>query len=91
MGIETAIAVASAVAGLATAGATVASTLSSKAPSPPKIEEPSLLNENKELALQEEKRRKQLVAQKGRSSSILTSPLGLKEDSDKATPSLLGN
>lgn len=76
MGIETAIAIGGLVAGLASAGAGVAGALQ-KPPSPPPIEKPTTdVEATNQVRAAEKERKRAALANKGQSSTILTSPLG---------------
>ncbi len=88
MGIET-IALVSAGIGLA---GTLATTIPAfinqpKAPKPPQLVKPKV---DQELSNTDEKVRRQAAAASGRSSTILTSPLGLDDDTGGAGATLLG-
>lgn len=90
MGIETAIAIAGAVAATATAATGVASALKKPdaPPAPPVPATDEALTGQVRAAEADRKRRAGMAS--GQNSTILTSPLGA-EDENTATPSLLGS
>lgn len=90
MGLETA-----AIIGLATAAASLAGTVIPAVINKPKTPKPPTLladpnATNKALAESEQQQRRQAAAARGRSSTILTSPLGAEEDTSTSA-SLLGS
>lgn len=87
MGIETAIAIAGLAATAATVGTSIYSaTQKPDTPKPPVI---APVDINKNLSETDEKVRRQAMAANGKSSTILTDPLG-ENDSQSHAPTLLG-
>ena len=88
MGIETAAAIAGIVGTLATVGTSVASAVTAQ--DAPKVQLPQEDPTKTQASLQaaETKQRQQVAARSGKSSTILTSPLGVEEQFQQ--PTLLG-
>lgn len=90
MGIETAIAIAGAVAAAATAATGIASAVQ-KPPKPPAIPKPKTDEAlTSEIRASEAERKRKTDVRRGMGSTILTSPLGIEDEASVTTSSLLG-
>jgi len=90
MGIETAVLIGGLVASLATAGVGIAGAMKEPPKSPALPADKTDEQLTSEIRTNEAERKRAARAQQGIGSTILTSPLGVEEDVNMSTPSLLG-